>query len=196
LAVTGRVTEFQGRNYILLEDLQEVSLKTPPVTVDTATTQTEEVELQDDETAEEPTAEEIMRRLMKRRPAKALVMPDRVRVADTKTSGDNTNQDHTSPMDSVETIRWPEETMLMDRLGRVVPGEQWWSLSFENRGTGDEERPIRLLPSRLLENAIAVSGAGKKSQVILVSGEVTEYKGANYLLLRKVLVRRDMGNFR
>jgi hypothetical protein len=99
-------------------------------------------------------------------------------------------------LSSVETTRWPEETMLMDRLGRVVPGDPWWSLAFEDRGTGHEEKPVRLLPNRLLENALGVSGTGAKTRVIRVSGEVTEYRGANYLLLRKVLARRDMGNFR
>ena len=56
--------------------------------------------------------------------------------------------------------------------------------------------PIRLLPNRLLETALAISGAGTRSVVFIVSGEVMEYKGMNYLLLRKVLVRRDLGNFR
>ena len=42
----------------------------------------------------------------------------------------------------------------------------------------------------------AVSGGGTRGVVFVVSGEITDYHGSNYLLLRKVLVRRDMGNFR
>ena len=56
------------------------------------------------------------------------------------------------------------------------------------------QRPIQLLPNRLLETTIALSGGGRQGMVFLVSGEVTVYKGDNYLLLRKVLVRRDLGN--
>ena len=127
---------------------------------------------------------------------KSLVMPDRVRIATSAPTGKSDNEDGAGDMQSAETTRWPEETMLMDRLGRVVPGDPWWSLAFEDRGTGVEEKPVRLLQNRLLENALAISGTGTKARVILVSGETTEYKGTNYLLLRKVLARRDMGNFR
>ena len=198
LAVTGRVTEFQGRNYILLEDLKEASIRTKPVVIEPPSkTQPEEEETsEDDAPAAAPTAEEIMRRLMTRRPAKALVMPDRVRIAATEPAGDGGGAK--GPLDQweTETLRWPEETMLMDRLGRVVPGDPWWSLAFENRGAGVDVKPVRLLPNRLLENALTVSGTGTQARVIRISGEITEYKGANYLLLRKVLAQRDMGNFR
>jgi len=196
LAVTGRVTEFQGRNYILLEDLKEASIRTKPVVTEPLATQPEEGTSENDIPAKEPTAEEIMRRLMNRRPTKSLVMPDRIRIATSAPTGESDARDGAGDMPSAETTRWPEETMLMDRLGRVVPGEPWWSLAFEDRGTGVEVKPVRLLPNRLLENALAISGTGPKTRVIQVSGEITEHKGTNYLLLRKVLARRDMGNFR
>ena len=92
---------------------------------------------------------------------------------------------------------WPEGTFLVDQLGRVVPSsEGWWSLAWEDRGELAGRKPVRMLPNRLLETAIALSGGGTHGVVFIVSGEVTEYKGVNYLLVRKVLVRRDLGNLR
>lgn len=86
---------------------------------------------------------------------------------------------------------------MVDQLGRLVPaGEQWWSLAFEDRGRDASRPPIRVLPSRLLETAVTLSSGTAQGGVFMVSGEITTYKGLNYLLLRKVLVRRDLGNFR
>ena len=91
----------------------------------------------------------------------------------------------------------PEGTIMVDQLGRLVPaGEQWWSLAFEDRGRDASRPPIRVLPSRLLETAVTLSSGTAQGGVFMVSGEITTYKGFNYLLLRKVLVRRDLGNFR
>ena len=86
--------------------------------------------------------------------------------------------------------------MLIDRVGRVVPGEKWWTLVFENRGQQASDKPIRLLPSQLLESAISLSKGGTQSAIFLVSGEITTYENNNYLLLRKVLLRRLVGNIR
>jgi hypothetical protein len=86
--------------------------------------------------------------------------------------------------------------MLIDRPGRIIPGDTWWTFAFEDLGTEPDVEPVRLLPNRQLEAAIAQSGAGTEATVFVISGEITVYKGVNYLLLRKVLVRRDLGNFR
>jgi hypothetical protein len=48
----------------------------------------------------------------------------------------------------------------------------------------------------MLENAIALTGDESMGVILVVSGEFTEYRGTNYLLLRKVLVQRDWGNLR
>jgi hypothetical protein len=53
-----------------------------------------------------------------------------------------------------------------------------------------------VLPSQLLELAITLSKGGAGGVVLVISGEVTVHKGIDYLLLRKVIVRRDLGNFR
>ena len=41
-----------------------------------------------------------------------------------------------------------------------------------------------------------IAEGGRKSVVFVVSGEVTEYRGVNYLMIQKLLIRPDLGNFR
>ncbi|MFH1418649.1 MAG: hypothetical protein ABII12_10250 [Planctomycetota bacterium] len=88
----------------------------------------------------------------------------------------------------------PDGYRLVDRPGRLAREDQYWVLSFESRGRGAPELPIRLLPNRLLEDMEVISAGGTKAVVFVISGEVTEYKGVNYLLLQKLLTRPDLGN--
>jgi hypothetical protein len=81
-------------------------------------------------------------------------------------------------------------------VGRVVPGKPWWTFAFENLGDEPQQRPMRVLPNRLLETAVSISRGGTRGTVFIVTGEITEHRNQNYLLIRKVLVRRDVGNFR
>ena len=199
LLLTGRVTQFQGNNYLLIEDIAEPPVKTaqpvvPDETASDGNASAEPTAEEDVEVEKEPTAEEVIRRLMENKPVKSVVLPEQQRVAE-PSSTDN-------PADSLpgfgapEMARWPEDTLLIDRYGRVTPSDKWWSLAFEDRGGRPADAPVRLLPNRLLETALSLSGGGARGVVFIVSGETTEYNGENYLLLRKVLQRRDLGNFR
>ena len=98
--------------------------------------------------------------------------------------------------ESKHKIALPEGAMVVDRVGRVIPGEPWWSLVFEDQGTHPKDKPMPLLPNQLLETAIALTSGGTEGVVLVVSGEATLHNEDNYLLLRKVLIRRDLGNIR
>ena len=81
------------------------------------------------------------------------------------------------------------------RTGRLVYDGAWWSLAAE--GAGQEtnpEKPIRLLPNRLLETMEATSVGGTRPMLFTVTGQVTEYRGTNYLLVLNVMIKRDQGN--
>lgn len=81
------------------------------------------------------------------------------------------------------------------RTGRLVYDGTWWTLSPEGSGQSVEpERPIRLLPNRLLETMEATSVGGTKPLLFTVTGQVTEYRGMNYLMALNVMIRRDQGN--
>jgi hypothetical protein len=88
----------------------------------------------------------------------------------------------------------PDGYRIVDRPGRLVRQAEHWVFSFESRGRGAVEIPIRLLPNRLLEDMEVFSAGGTKPVVFVVSGEVTEYHNANYLLVQKLLTRPNLGN--
>ncbi len=88
----------------------------------------------------------------------------------------------------------PDGYRIVDRPGRLVGEGEQWVFSFEGRGRGAVELPIRLLPNRLLEDMEVFSAGGTKPVVFVVSGEVTEYHNANYLLVQKLLTRPNLGN--
>ena len=209
LLVTGRVTEFQGANYLLVESLAELSSGSglraggPGASAGSGADDRGAVPSSagpgggaatQPGAAREPSAEEIIKQLMENKPLRAVVLPEQVPAVPTASApaAGGPLPGPTGP----EVVRWPEETMLVDRAGRVVPGERWWMLAFEDHGKNPSTAPIRLLPNRQLEDAIATSGGGTRAVVFVVSGEVTEYRGGNHLLLRKVLIRRELGNLR
>ena len=89
--------------------------------------------------------------------------------------------------------------MVIDRLVTFLPvgHGNWVEAVFEADNNG-QEPPLRVLPSVFLPGP--PDGADPDSMVgttqrYWVSGEITEYRGRRYLLLRKALVRRDMGQF-
>ncbi|MFQ5412739.1 MAG: hypothetical protein ACE5EC_10600 [Phycisphaerae bacterium] len=96
----------------------------------------------------------------------------------------------------VERKLLPDGARIVDRPGRLTREGNVFTFSFESRGRGAPELPIRLLPNRLLEDMEIFSDGGQRPIVFIISGEITEYRGVNYLLLQKLLVRPDMGNLK
>jgi hypothetical protein len=81
------------------------------------------------------------------------------------------------------------------RTGRLVHDGTWWSLAAEGVGQdATPEKPMRLLPNRLLETMEATSVGGTRPLLFSVTGQVTEYRGTNYLLVLNVMIQRDQGN--
>lgn len=206
--ITGRITEFQGANYILLDNIAELaassdekasapSVAAPAAKVAPATQPA--AETVNRPSGHEPTAEELINQLMKDKPTRALVFPDEVQPTGTAPASAPVSERPitVSPAPSLERAHWADETLLSDCQARLVPGEAGvWTLAFEDPGKKPTLRPIRILPSKLLETALKLTVGGTKPVVLVVSGEVTAHKGTNYILLRKVLARRNMGNLR
>lgn len=90
--------------------------------------------------------------------------------------------------------RLPDGFFLVDRAGRVVKDGDWYVFVFESYNESHPELPMKLLPNRLLERMVLESQDAASSTVFIVSGEVTEFMSENYLLLRKLLRRRTLGN--
>jgi hypothetical protein len=92
--------------------------------------------------------------------------------------------------------RFPDGYILADRAGRLVREGEWWVITFvaDNHPDTRPEPPMKILPNRMLERMVRESEAATRSVEFIVSGEVTDFLGENYLLLRKLMRKRDMGN--
>jgi len=194
-AFTGLVTEFQGNNYLLTEHLSQVITvaEEPPSETGGGDASADSAETDATATAPagDPRPEEIIKQLLERKPRRAVPLRQNV-PAVAQQEPPPVRPDGEARVEQV----WPEETLVVDQPGRIVPSEQWWMFAFEDKGHQASRRPVRLLPNRMLENAIALAGDESMGVVLTVSGELTEYHGTNYLLLRKVLVQRDWGNLK
>lgn len=92
--------------------------------------------------------------------------------------------------------RMPDGSMLVDRSGRLVREGMWWTITFvgDNNPNETPDPPMKLLPNQMLERAVRETQEGTRSVEFIVSGEVTDFMGENFLLLRKLMRKREMGN--
>jgi len=137
---------------------------------------------------DEATADEVIRELLRDRP-KIPVLPSTA-----TTTAPASRPTIVAPKSVLRPLPMPPGAMIVNRLGRLVkaPGEAWWAFHFESEKNVLYEAPIRILPNRLLEEMEDLSAGGTKPGVrFRISGEVTEYRGRRYLLLRRMLLKRE-----
>ncbi|MBK8266829.1 MAG: hypothetical protein IPK83_00345 [Planctomycetes bacterium] len=187
----------QHKKFIICLTLSAVTLVAvhaddPPAKSGDTTTQPAS-KSNDPEPVREPSAKEILRELQEasRKDAKAVVRPGIEGVRPKQIE-----QPIGNPIEPVQGKLLPDGSRLVDRPGRLAKEGDGFVFSFESRGQGAPDRPIRLLPNRLLEDMEMYSENATKSIVFIISGEITEYRGVNYLLLQKLLVRPDTGNLK
>lgn len=85
-----------------------------------------------------------------------------------------------------------EGTMIVERPGRLIRDENHPRFVFHLGGDTGSPRTMELLRNQVLETMEREAEAGFTE--FIISAEVTRYRGANFLLLRKVLRRTDDGN--
>lgn len=86
-----------------------------------------------------------------------------------------------------------EGSYIVDRLGRLVPSAdgQHMEFVFESDGKAMQDPPLIILPNlKLMAMERAVELATRDLR-FRITGELTEYKGRNYILLDKVVVVPD-----
>ena len=88
----------------------------------------------------------------------------------------------------------PGGTPLMSRPGRLVRSGDWLTFYFESDHPDNPQPAMKMLPSQTLSLMMEAAPAHTPGLVFLVSGEVTEYRGENYLLARAAMRRIDSGN--
>jgi hypothetical protein len=84
-----------------------------------------------------------------------------------------------------------ERSQIFDRVCRLShsPDGQHEQLTFESDGTTLEDPPLLVLPN--LKLAALEAASSDRDARFRVTGTITEYRGRNYILLQKVLVMAD-----
>lgn len=139
----------------------------------------------------EPTgvrAEDILRQFQMERPKPVPILPGR-----SDSSGAVVDDGSGDGQGAIQSM--PDGYFVVDRVGRLVQEGEWWVIHFiaDNNPTKAPQPPMKLLPNRMLERMIHESRISAQHEYI-VSGEVTEFAGENFLLLRKLMRRRSLGN--
>ena len=86
-----------------------------------------------------------------------------------------------------------EGTFLVDRIGRLTRSAdgQNWEFTFEADGQAMKDPPVIILPNLKLMSMEDAVNSGNRDLRFRVTGQVTEYKGRNYILLEKVSVVQE-----
>lgn len=138
------------------------------------------------------TPDDILAKMLDERPGTPMIIAAQRRLnAHAPASGSPVP---TGDPNAVRTLPTPQEKWLViDRLARIIKDENspWLQVHFESDNTLDDE-PLRLLPATILEKAERNNLTGVK---VRVSGIIAQYQGRQYLLLRKVTLERQMGQF-
>jgi hypothetical protein len=85
----------------------------------------------------------------------------------------------------------PEPSQIFDRVCRLspTPDGSREQLTFESDGTSMDDPPLIVLPNLKLMDL--EKAAGDHRTRVRVTGLITEYRGRNYILLQKVVVMAD-----
>lgn len=137
----------------------------------------------------EASADEVIKQLLMNR-SQEPVLPE---IA----TGPATPPDSIAPKSMVKPLPMPPGAMVVNRVGRLIRDDAtgWWRLHFESEKDVLYEAPVRVLPNRLLEAMEGIMENSGKSRILFkVTGEVTQYRGNRHLLIRRMLIKREMGS--
>lgn len=90
----------------------------------------------------------------------------------------------------------PDGSLIASRAGRAVRQDDWWVFVFESDHPDHRDTPIKLLPNLVTETMVTATEQEGVGVVFVVSGEVTQFEGENFLLPRFATRRVEMGNLR
>lgn len=85
-----------------------------------------------------------------------------------------------------------EQSQIVDQVARLTrtPGTAQQELALESDGQSMQDPPLIILPNLKLQE-MEDAAAGNRDPRFSVTGTVTEYRGRNYILLEKVVVIPD-----
>ncbi len=135
-----------------------------------------------------PTAENVLENLLHSKPAATPINPAPAASATA-----------IPPLEAVapnepKVTRLREGTFIWNRVGRLVKDEksETWIFTFDADGKDMSDPPMAILPSRMLMAMEEASDKGAKPIKFKISGEVTEYRGKNFLLIKFMQSVKDL----
>lgn len=199
-AVSGEMTVFEGENYLLVRvvrrsagtDRQIVG----PEGVESETGPTEKPTLQPgqedsdaapvgDALSGDVPVEDVLAVLKQQEPGEDVLEPL-----------ESSAEDRLDSYPAAARRLIPDGSPLVQRPGRLAHEGQWWTFVFESDHPDHPEPPMKLLPNKSVEMMVGVLKCQAGGLVFLVSGEVTVFRGENFLLSRVAVLRADSGNLR
>jgi len=132
-------------------------------------------------------ADQMLTRLL--RPGAAMAQP--LQPAERPPALDQTTGKPLAPsLPMTALIR--EGDYIPDRVGRLTKGaDGQFEFTFDSDGKTLQDPPLVILPNlklNLMENAV---NSASRDLRFRISGQVTEYKGRNYILIDKVVIPPD-----
>ena len=205
--VWGQITTYRKRNYMLPTSVATLSYfgevkgedrKAPKTLADlqkervTKATEDEGEEVKVDEAG---LTEELREALLAIPRTLPLTVRNELEETEGKEKRDGPREGEQEKKAQVATRR-RDGDMVIDRVGRLRydSEERRWLFVFEADGASVAEPPVRLHPSQLLEVMEKKVLATSQLMKFRVSGQITTYRGGEYMLVRKVLMVHDLGN--
>lgn len=186
--VSGETTVYKGRAFILLRSVKTKRKGRPaakaPTTRPAATLPAKAPET-------ESSADDILAAMLRKRPGRPVSVVDDSELILPAPS--------VAPIAGRPQLDEDRGNMRIDRLVTIAKSadHEWFEARFESDNTL-QEQPVRLLPCKKLEEAERGAirpGFRRRIVRMRITGELTHYKNHRYMLLRKVIRHRDMGQF-
>lgn len=89
----------------------------------------------------------------------------------------------------------PDGAAIISRPARVVKMGPRYDLVFESDDPNNPEPPLTMLPNLDMERMLKAVADNNYGQVFRVSGDVTQFEGRNYILVRSAPRQADTANF-
>lgn len=179
--ISGEVTVFRGENHLI----PRTAVRAAPGANDAPPTPNESTPGSEraPQTRSDAAPADVVATLINERPARPILSPGQ---------GRSLNEERGEKVSRLV----PEGTRFANRPGRVVKRGDAYYFLVETDSNSREEPVLTLLPCAITESIIKLAERDDAGLVFIVSGEVTTFDGANYLLPRVAMRRMISDNLR
>ncbi len=205
--IRAEVTTYQDINYILPTDVKTMSLfgkkkdesksSTPITTLPSLSSNTDNTQTNEDKVKKKLELPEKLRKTLLSLPRPQPIISKGFNNKEQATNQQNNTGQRSYLIGGKTRSDLKEGYMIINRVGRLAydPDDKKWLFKFEADGNSLDEPPIALLPSRQLDVMEKTVNEANGPIKFSITGQVTKYQNKNYLLVRRVFIIYDRGNF-